>query len=289
MNERSAKHAQFVIERIYGAKPDRVFAAWANAAWKAQWFQKAEEFDFRVGGREFSRGGPPGGPIYTFDANYQEIVEGRRIVYSYSLDQGSTRISVSVVTVELQAVESGTRLVYTEQGVFLDGHDKPEQREHGTNLMLDKLGEILLSKESIHKRVIDAPRDVVFSAWTTPELLARWWGPTGFTNTFQEFDLRPGGHWKFIMHGPNGVDYPNECVFVEINSPERIVLNHIATVHQFYITADFEDVDGKTSVTFAQRFETVEELASIEKMIKKANEENLDRLSEVVSSLAGRT
>lgn len=141
MTERSTKHATFAIERHYEASHIQAFAAWANPVAKARWYPKAEVFDFRVGGRETSRGGPPGGPVYTFDACYQEIVPDQRIVYSYVLDQDETRISVSVVTVEFKPVGSGTQLVYTEQGVFLDGHDTPEQREHGTKVMLDKLGE----------------------------------------------------------------------------------------------------------------------------------------------------
>ncbi|MBW5469270.1 polyketide cyclase [Brevibacillus formosus] len=143
MSERSAKHSTFVIERHYKHSPARVFAAWAGQAAKASWFPKADEFDFRVGGREFNRGGPPGGPVYTFDACYQEIVQNERIVYSYTLDMEDKRMSVSVTTVEFDSVDGGTRLIYTEQGVFLDGLDTPEQREHGTKVMLDRLGEVL--------------------------------------------------------------------------------------------------------------------------------------------------
>lgn len=141
MNERSVKYATFVIERNYSASPERVFAAWADPSAKARWYPKADEFDFRVGGREINRGGPSGGPIFTFDACYQEIVQDSRIVYTYTLDQGETRISVSVTTVEIKPASNGTQLIYTEQGAFLDGHDTPEQREHGTKFMLDKLGE----------------------------------------------------------------------------------------------------------------------------------------------------
>lgn len=143
MNEPSAKHSTFVIERNYMHSPARVFAAWAGPAAKAAWFPKADEFDFRIGGREYVRGGPPGGPIYTQDACYQDIVPDRRIVYSYTLDMDETRLSVSVTTVEFKPEGDGTRLIFTEQGVFLDGHDTPEQREHGTKLLLDKLGEVL--------------------------------------------------------------------------------------------------------------------------------------------------
>lgn len=143
MNKPTAKHSTFVIERNYKQSPARVFAAWAVQSAKAAWFPKADEFDFRVGGREYNRGGPPDGPIFTFDACYQNIVPDRRIVYSYTLDMGETRLSVSVTTVEFKPEDDGTRLVYTEQGVFLDDHDTPEQREHGTKLFLDKLGQHL--------------------------------------------------------------------------------------------------------------------------------------------------
>jgi uncharacterized protein YndB with AHSA1/START domain len=144
------------------------------------------------------------------------------------------------------------------------------------------------TNESVHARIISAPREIVFNAWTTPELLAQWWGPKGFTNTFQEFNLRPGGYWKFIMHGPDGVDYPNTCIFVEISSPERIVLRHVSLVHHFQITADFEDLKGKTGLTFCQRFETVEELERVKEFVVPANEENLDRLAEVVRTLTSQ-
>ena len=70
--------------------------------------------------------------------------------------------------------------------------------------------EALSDREIVTTRVFDAPRELVFKAWTDPDHLAKWWGPKGFTNTFQEFDMRPGGVWRFIMHGPDGVDYKNK-------------------------------------------------------------------------------
>ncbi|WP_379137896.1 SRPBCC family protein [Paenibacillus sp. sgz500958] len=143
MTERFVKHATFVVERTYTASPARVYQAWADPVAKAKWFSKPEIFEFRQGGREYSRGGPPEGPIFTFDACYQEIIPEQRIVYTYTLDSGDTRISASLTTVELIPAEGGTRLIFTEQGAFLDGHDTPEVREHGTNLMLDTLGTTL--------------------------------------------------------------------------------------------------------------------------------------------------
>lgn len=142
MNERSIQHATFVIERIYGASSARVFAAWADPETKAQWFPKADEFAFQVGGRECNHG-THGGATYTFDAHYQDIVPDQRIAYTYVMDRDETRISVSVVTVEFQKSSTGTRLIYTEQGAFFDGEDKPEYREQGTKGLLDSLDAML--------------------------------------------------------------------------------------------------------------------------------------------------
>jgi uncharacterized protein YndB with AHSA1/START domain len=115
VNERFVKHATFVVERIYAASPAKVYQAWADPAAKAKWFSKPDIFEFRVGGREYSSGGPPEGPVFTFDACYQEIVPEERIVYSYSMDSDDIRMSVSLTTVEFIPTESGTKLVFTER------------------------------------------------------------------------------------------------------------------------------------------------------------------------------
>ena len=121
--DRYVTHATFSLERNYPAPPARVFTAWADPAAKARWFaggpDSAHELDFRVGGREVARGGPDGGQVMT----------------------------VSVTTVEFSPAESGTQLVLTEQGTFLDGREKPAWREHGTAAQLDTLAAELTTKE----------------------------------------------------------------------------------------------------------------------------------------------
>jgi uncharacterized protein YndB with AHSA1/START domain len=148
--ERSTEHATFVIERTYDASPARVFAAWADPAAKRRWFgdpdnpaSEAHALDFRVGGRETNRGGPPGGPVYAYEAHYHDIVPNERIAYAYTMDMDGRRISVSVTTVEFAPAGAGMRLTFTEQGAFLDGLDKPAYREQGTNDLLDALGTVL--------------------------------------------------------------------------------------------------------------------------------------------------
>ena len=150
MTARSAVHDTFVIERVYDAQPERVFSAWADPAAKRRWFGSAEEheLDFKVGGAERLRATMEGGTVYTYDARYQDIVVGERIVYSYDMHRDADRISVSLSTVELVPAEGGTLLRYTEQGVFLDGHDTAAQREHGTRELLEALAGELAGEPS---------------------------------------------------------------------------------------------------------------------------------------------
>ena len=114
----------------------------------------------------------------------------------------------------------------------------------------------------IGTRLLDAPRDLVWSVWTDPKHLAQWWGPDGFTTTTSAFDPRPGGVWRFVMHGPDGRDYQNRITFDEVVKPERLVYHHngdgVEPVH-FRTTVIFEALGGKTMVTFKGVFPSLAE------------------------------
>jgi uncharacterized protein YndB with AHSA1/START domain len=149
MSDRYVTHDTMVLEHTYPAAPRRVFAAWADPAAKTVWFAGAEpeeftasdyQLDFRIGGREFSRGGPEGGPVFTYEARYDDIVPDTRIVYSYYMLRGDVRISVSVTCIEFVPEGDGTKLVLTEHGVYLDGEDQPAFRAEGIGLQLEALG-----------------------------------------------------------------------------------------------------------------------------------------------------
>ncbi len=142
--------------------------------------------------------------------------------------------------------------------------------------------------EIVSTRLFDFPSELVFKAWTDPEHLARWWGPKGFTNTFHEFDLRPGGLWRFTMHGSKGTDFHNESVFVEIAKPERIVFDHLKPMHKFRVTATFAEEAGKTKLTFCMLFATAAECDQVKKYAAEANEENFDRLESELARMAQR-
>jgi uncharacterized protein YndB with AHSA1/START domain len=144
MTQRSVTHATFTVERTYDAPPERVFAAWAEPDAKSEWFGGDDyELDFRIGGREVNKGGPDGGPVFTYEARYHDIVENERIVYAYDMYMGDVRISVCLSTIEITPADEGTRLVYTEAGAFLDGHDTPATRENGTAQIFEALGAML--------------------------------------------------------------------------------------------------------------------------------------------------
>lgn len=138
-------------------------------------------------------------------------------------------------------------------------------------------------REFVHSRLIDAPREQVYRAFAQPERLARWWGPNGFTNTFQQFDLWPGGHWRFVMHGPDGTDHPNESVFLEVAAPRRVVFEHLSEQHHFLMHIGFEARGSQTMVHWRQVFDTAEHKQHIAAFVAAANEQNLDRLAAEVA------
>lgn len=142
-------------------------------------------------------------------------------------------------------------------------------------------------REIVISRVFDAPRELVWEAWTKPENVARWWGPKGFTTTIHEMDVRPGGVWRHTMHGPDGTDYPNMSTFLEVVKPERIVYTHGGGKKggpgvQFEATWTFEAQDDKTRLTIRQLFPTAamrEEIVKTYRTVEGANQ-TLGRLAD---------
>lgn len=146
-------------------------------------------------------------------------------------------------------------------------------------------------REIVLSRVVHAPRELVWKAWTELEHLERWWGPNGFTTTTHEIDVRPGGVWRFIMHGPDGTDYKNRIVFREVTPPARLVYTHDddgeGASGEFLATVTFVDVGGRTEVTMrsqfaskAERDRVVEEFGAIE-----GGKQTLARLADYVAKM----
>ncbi len=141
--------------------------------------------------------------------------------------------------------------------------------------------EALSDLEVQTSRLLDASRERVLAAWLDPARLARWWGPEGFTNSFEVCEPRAGGAWRFVMHAPNGAAHPNESVFREVG-PDRVVVEHLSAPH-FVLTATLEDEGTGTRVTWRQRFDSAETCRKLQSVVVPANEQNLDRLAAEVA------
>jgi uncharacterized protein YndB with AHSA1/START domain len=155
MTPSTAVHDTFVIERTYDHPVELVFRAWTDPMLKARWFAGSVEaldaeyrLDFRVGGLEVNKGGPPGGAVYTYEAQFRDVVPEERIVYTYEMFADEDRISVSLTTVQFFNQGSTTHVTLTEQGVFLDGLDNANQREEGTRMQLESLADCLKDSPS---------------------------------------------------------------------------------------------------------------------------------------------
>lgn len=132
--------------------------------------------------------------------------------------------------------------------------------------------------EIVSTRRFAVSRSRLFEAFADPAQLTRWWGPKGFTNTFEKFDLRPGGEWRFTMHGPDGTEYPNVKTFIEVVSPERIVFQHHGPTHRFQMTLLLGEEAAGTLFNWHMLFESAEGVSQLKDFITRANEENFDRL-----------
>ena len=139
--------------------------------------------------------------------------------------------------------------------------------------------------EIVSTRILDFYRELVFKAWSNPEHLQKWWGPAGFTNTFQEFDFQIGGKWRFVMHGPDKGNYKNECEFLKIESPSLIAWKR-HTQPYFKVLVTFEEINEfQTKIVFKMLFETPEECNKMKRFVVDKNEENFDKLENELASM----
>lgn len=142
-------------------------------------------------------------------------------------------------------------------------------------------------------RLVNAPRELVWEVWTSPEHIKNWWGPSGFKNTIFKMEVKPGGEWEFIMHGPDGTDYKNKHIYKEVVKPSKLVLQHV-THPNFEMTVTFEEQGDKTLVTMHSMFESEEQLKEVIKVFKadvgmKQNIERMANYLEQHSQLQSKT
>ena len=286
---------ELVLTRVFKAPRGPVFAAWTEPTQVAQWWgpngftNPVCELDVRPGGaiRIHMRG--PDGTVYPMTGVYQEIVEPERLVFtSAALDESGKPLFEVLNTVAFVEHDGTTKLTVRARVVKSTAGAAPylAGMEAGWTQSLEGLGVHLAGtadREIVATRVVDAPREHVFEMFTDRQHVARWWGPKGFTSTIDEMDVRPGGVWRFVMHGPDGIDYKNKIVYDEIARPERLVYTHTGGA-QFQATATFTSYGEKTVLAMRMLFESSRER---DRVVKKFGaieglSQTLDRLEAYV-------
>jgi len=286
---------ELVLTRVFKAPRGPVFAAWTEPTQVAQWWgpngftNPVCELDVRPGGaiRIHMRG--PDGTVYPMTGVYQEIVEPARLVFTgAALDESGKPLFEVLNTVAFVEHDGTTKLTVRARVVKSTAGAAPylAGMEAGWTQSLERLGVHLAGtadREIVATRVVDAPREHVFEMFTDRQHVARWWGPKGFTSTIDEMDVRPGGVWRFVMHGPDGTDYKNKIVYDEIARPERLVYTHTGGA-QFQATATFTSYGEKTVLAMRMLFESSRER---DRVVKKFGaieglSQTLDRLEAYV-------
>ena len=291
---------EVVMTRVFDAPRRLVFEALTKPEHLTRWFGPHGwtlvlcEVDFRLGGawRFVLRG--PDGKQMGMRGVYREIAQPDRFVSTESFDDYPGESLNSLVLSEEDGKTTLTITVWYLSGEVRDAVLRSGM-ERGASQTYDRLAQHLgtRAREIVITRVFDAPRELVFQMWTDPQHLAYWWGPRGFTTTIQEMDVKAGGAWRMIMHGPDGANYPNHNVFVEVVKPERLVYTHGGGREggpsaDFEQTATFDDLSGKTKLTMRSLFPPA---ADRDRVVKQFNafegaNQTLDRLGERLAQMA---
>lgn len=135
------------------------------------------------------------------------------------------------------------------------------------------------------ERTVPFPPATVYMAFAISEVLAEWWGPDGFTNSFETFDFRSGGDWKFQMHGPDGTSYENKNIFITLVPGSRLVIRHDCAPF-FTLTVRLTAVSGGTHLSWEQAFDDARTAQAVKDVVEPANEQNLNRLTRALERRA---
>lgn len=285
----AASDRELVATREVDAPRELVWAVWTEPVHVARWWgprgftSTIEQMDPRAGGAwRFVMHGPDG-TDYRNEWSYVELVRPERIV----MDHVTGPRFRMVVTFE----ERGRRTVVTVRNIFesaalRDRTVAEHGAEEGLRENLLRLGEYLGAEDArgevVVTRLLDAPPSLAFEAWARPEQLSRWWGPRGFTLAACEVDFRPGGAYRMVMRGPDGIEYPFHGVYREIVPPSRLVFSAvIADGVAVLTTVSFEEEGGRTRLTVHQGIPSLEEAARGQ---RQGWTESLDRLAELLAA-----
>jgi uncharacterized protein YndB with AHSA1/START domain len=300
----TALAADVVLTRTFAAPRALVWQVWTDPAHLAKWWgphtftNPRVELDLRPGGAlRIDMQGPDG--VNAVTGRVREVVVPERFVFTSMLEvDGRVYVEVlnTVTFTEQHGATTVTLVAHVLQAAPEAAMDLGGMHE-GWRQSFERLESHVSTsaseREMIVTRVLNAPRELVFDAWTDPTHLGEWWGPVGFTTTTERMDLRPGGEWIHVMHGPDGTDYPNYTVFIEVDRPARLVYTNsdgdsAAAPVVFEATVTFDEQDGRTRVTMRARFGSAVEKARVMREYG-AYEGALQTLDRLAQHLISRT
>ncbi len=313
---------ELVLTRTFDAPRALVWRLWTEAAHLEHWWgpagfgMKVANLDFRVGGQFHYAMTPPGSSQAMWGLfRYDEIHPEDRLVFrsGFADDEGNfsrnpfNQAWPLEIRNELLLSEQNGKTVLTlkgrphnatpeEERLFAENHANVNQGFAGTFAQLNTYLEdaMVADRAMFYRRTFDAPRDLVWKAWTEPAKIAAWFGPSGFRTTVHEMDVRPGGKWRFTMHGPDGTDYPNHVVYREVDAPRKLVYEHGTgnpnpgpnEPSNFLVTAVFTEREDKTDVNYRMLFASPEakQLVIDKYGALKGLIENMDRFAAWLAS-----
>src|SRR6478609_7377817 len=235
----------------------------------------------------------PDGIVYPMSGVVHEMRAPERFVFTATpLDNNGSPFFEILNTITFEDSKGNTKLtIRAEVSKFNGGEQHLNGMEEGWNQSLVRLADILvdpkkLDRELIISRLLNAPRELVFKVWTDPEHVKNWWGPNGFTNTISKMEIKPGGEWDLVMHGPDGTNYKNKSVFREIVKPERIVYDHISGP-KFLTTVTLTPFGERTHIKWSMLFESKE---SFDQTVKtfgadEGLKQNIEKLDQYLANI----
>lgn len=303
-----------VIERIFDAPRELVWQVWTDPQHVARWFgprgftTRVEELDLRVGGRSSYVMVGPDGKEYPGKGVFKEIVPMERIVTTDEFGEDFDAQGVDLpqgIMLTVEFADHGkkqTKLTLTIEHPTPE--DKAKHEDMGVvggwgssfDCMDDHLSHLAgtvmsqTATEFTARRVYDAPVERVWAAWTEPEAISAWWGPYGFTTTTHAMEMKPGGVWRFTMHGPDGTDYKNKVEYKIVEKHKRLAYKHAddGEVEPVCFEADiaFEPEGDQTRMHFHMVFPTPEDLRRVvrEYGADKGLRETTTRLAELLAA-----
>ena len=295
-NVASPAGIDLTITREIDAPRGLVYDAWTDGRHLSAW-SAPHGFTITHGHADVSAGGAwtvtmqsPDGTEHRAGGVYREVVPGERLVLTHGwLEDDGRADHQTLVTVTFDRVGTDrTRMTFRQAGFrsveSRDGHaDGWAQSFERLAILLRQLSErenpapAAADNEWVAVRRFDAPKALVYRAWTEPALMAQWWGPTCFTNPVCELDVRPGGGFRIVMRGPDGTDYPFKGKYVKVVSPERLVYTNDTSEHpdewhdrvnpgrptgaprrtpEPVTSVTFDELDGRTTQTVRMTFES---------------------------------